>query len=112
MSVSQMSLREKRKIVDKVRRAVLARAAAAGRRPDPGFKLRESAYLTLHPHLAEHQHCGLCPDSEDVPRRKVVLPNGVVIFSSWYKVPTCENDAKVALREMRWLIEMEKQEAA
>ena len=94
---------EMARIVAKVRREARARALADGRRPDPGFKDREKAYLAAHPHLAEHAHCGLCPDSPDAPRKKVKLPNGIVIYSTWYKVPKTEADAKLALKEEHWL---------
>ena len=97
-----LSIQEMAKIVAKVRRETRARAAAVGRRPD-GFTDREKAYLKAHPHLAEHAHCGLCPDSPDALRKKVKLPNGIVIYSTWYKVPKTEADAKLALKEEHWL---------
>ena len=100
-----LTIQEMAKIVAKVRREVRARASAAGRRPDSGFSDREKAYLKAHPHLAEHAHCGLCPDSPDAPRKKVKLPNGIVIYSSWYKVPKTDEDAKRALKETLWLNE-------
>ncbi len=109
--VSTARARENAMRVAKVRREAKARAAAIGRAPDhKGFAAREAALLAARPHLAEHAHCGLCPDSE-VPRRRVKLPNGLVIHSSWYKVPTTDADAQLALRETRWLNEQARKAA-
>lgn len=95
----KLTKREKLAIVAKVRRQVQARAAAAGRLPDTaGFKQRQATYLAAHPHLARHNHCGLCPDSEP-PRHRVKLPNGIVIFSAWYKV----HDVVQSQREAKWM---------
>ena len=99
---------EMARIVAKVRRQTRAACDAAGRRPDSYLKYREQEYLRAHPHLAEHAHCGLCPDTEEWPRKKVKLPNGLVIYSSWYKVPVTEQDGKLALRETLWLIEQSR----
>ena len=85
--------------VAKVRREALARAAAIGRLSDSGFATREREYLKLHPHLAKHRHGGLLPDS-DRPRSRVVLPNGIVLCTSWYKV----HDVARSLREQCWLM--------
>jgi len=105
------STRDLDRVVAKVRREAKARADAIGRAPDPeGFAKREAAYLKEHPHLAEHQHCGLVPDS-DRPTRRVRLPNGIVIHTSWYKVPTTDADATLALREQRWLNEQARKAA-
>ena len=103
-----LSIQEMARIVAKVRRKARARWLADGHRPDPGFKDREKAYLEAHPHLAEHAHCGLCPDTEEWPRKKVKLPNGLVIYSSWYKVPVTEQDGKLALKETQWLLEQSR----
>jgi len=105
-----MSTLERREIewrAAKVRREARARADAIGRLPDPNFAKREAEHLAKHPHLAEHKHCGLCPDSEDRPRRRVVCPNGVALWSTWYKVPTTEADAKRDAKEQRWLMSPE-----
>ncbi len=82
---------------------IRAECNAAGRAPDGNFPKREAAYLAQHPHLAEHKHCGLCEDS-DTPKRKVELPNGIVIWSSWYKVPTTEADTKRDAKDNQWLL--------
>lgn len=66
------------------------------------FAKLEAAYLKVHPHLAKHRHCGLADDSE-LPRRRVVLPNGIVLWSTWYKVPTTDADHSKATAEDRWL---------
>lgn len=91
--------------VAKVRREAKARADAIGRMADPNFAKREAAYLMEHPHLAAHKHCGFAADSEDRPRRRVVCPNGVILLTTWYKVPTTDEDARRALRETKWLTE-------
>lgn len=97
-----------RKGVAKVRREAKARADAAMHH-DQLWKARfpklEQEYLAAHPHLAKHKHCGLCPDTVDRPRRKVTLPNGHVLFTTWYKVPTTGADAVKALKEAKWMNE-------
>lgn len=71
-------------------------------------KALESELLKEKPHLADHKHCGLCPDSEDRPKHKVVFPNGHVIWSSWYKVPKTDADARRAFAENKWLLEQSR----
>ncbi len=87
----------------KVRREAKARADAIGRLADSRFASREAAYLKAHPHLAKHKHCGLAPDTVDHPRKRVVMPNGFVLYSSWYKVPTTDADSRRAYREQQYL---------
>ncbi len=73
-------------------------------RADPTWDRRrrklEAALLDSAPHLAKQQHCGLAPDS-DAPRKRVKLPNGMVIWSSWY-TPAKESD-RTRQREQDWL---------
>ncbi len=59
----------------------------------------EAALLGTKPHLASQRVCGICPDCADRPKRKVKLPNGLILFSSWYKVPTTEADHRKAMKE-------------
>ena len=92
--MSSVQDRETAYRVAKVRREARARAAAIGRAPIrglgiaglPSFADREAAYAKLHPHLMAHKHSGLCPHSDDVPRKRIVLPNGLVLFTTCYKV--------------------------
>lgn len=77
-----------------------ARAANAGWREQ--FARLEAALLKEEPHLAAHRHCGLAEDS-DKPRKRVVLANGIEIYSTWYKPPTTDADNARALREQQWL---------
>lgn len=92
------------KRVKRIRREIAARCNRQGAAPDD-FARRESRYADAHPHLLRHKHCGLAPDSEDAhKRRKVVCPNGVVLWSTWYKVPTTDADHVKASRENRWLL--------
>jgi hypothetical protein len=115
--VLNLTKKEMAAILAKVRKRSNAEAAARcklavrGGCPGlPSFADREKAYAELHPHLLEQRHCGLCPDSE-APRRKIKLPNGLVIHSSWYKVPTGESDGKIAIAEQRWLLANEPEPA-
>jgi hypothetical protein len=103
----------------KKHRALMAREAASKARKGwpEHFARLEAELLKLKPHLAEQRHCGLAPDSESHPRRRVVMPNGKVIYSTWYKVPTTEADSKLAYREAMWLRDeyprlMQRREAA
>jgi len=97
--------------VKKNRARVKAECNRAGRN-DPTWPKRfarlEAALLEAQPHLAEHRRCGLCPDTESRPTRRatrrVVLPNGHVLYSTWYKVPTTDADHKKAYRETQWLL--------
>lgn len=70
------------------------------------FSRREREYAEAHPHLLEQQHCGLALNSER-PSRAVELPNGIVIHSTWYKVPTTDLDHTRAYREQQWLLSPE-----
>lgn len=69
----------------------------------PRFRKLEAELLKSKPHLAEQKFC-----TGDKPARRVVLPNGQVLWSTWYKVPTSEADAKLAAREQAWLIEQSR----
>ena len=93
------------RVVAKVRREAKARVDAIGRAPDKGFAAREQEYAMKHPRLMTHKHCGLCPDTDDRPRKRVQLSNGIVILTTWYRVPKTEADAKLALKEQTWLLE-------
>jgi hypothetical protein len=73
------------------------------------FSRLQASLLSRIPHLAEQRRCGLCRDSDQLLRR-VRLPNGFVLFSAWYKVPTTERDAKLARRESDWLYERQCQQ--
>jgi len=94
-----------------VRARTLADAKRAGARPDGGFADREREYLKLFPHLAEQRHCGLAPDSPDFPRRKVVMPNRIVFYSAWYKVPTSFAVAKKDARDNAFLLDQARARA-
>lgn len=95
--------RELAKSVAKVRREAKARANL----PDPNwpgrFKKLEAELLKARPHLALHKHCGLCPDTEKRPTKRVIMPNGFVLHTTWYKVPTTDADSRKASAEQRWL---------
>ncbi len=67
------------------------------------FERLQKELLEQKPHLANHKHCGLCPDSEDRPRHKVVFRNGHVMWSTWYKIPKTDADARQAAKEQKWL---------
>lgn len=104
-------LSSKERARDNVRRMRASRArtsAAANSRFDPAwsaaFDRLQRALLRDKPHLGEHKHCGYAPDSEDRPRRRVKCPNGVTLFTTWYKVPTTDTDSRTALAEANWLI--------
>lgn len=86
-----------------VRARVKAECDAKGRNDPtwPGRRAKlEEALLKERPHLAKQKHCGLAPDS-DAPRKRVVLPNGHVLYSTWYR-PSKESDP-TRLREQQWL---------
>jgi hypothetical protein len=59
----------------------------------------QAELLKAKPHLAEQEHC-----TADKPRRRVVCPNGVVLWTTWYKVPTTDADLKLAHREQMWML--------
>lgn len=88
-------------------RALIKRECDKLGRNDPSWPSRrrqlEAELLKAKPHLADQQHCGLCLDTEDRPRRRVVMPNGVVLFTTWYKVPTTDADLRRAFKEQQWL---------
>ena len=94
-----------------VRRARAHTRAACNARAygeSKAFAKREADYLASLPprkraRLMAQTHCGLVPES-DRPRRRVTMPNGHVLQTTWYKVPTSDTDATLALREQRWLI--------
>jgi hypothetical protein len=93
---------------------VRARVRRECNAPDPTwpsrFRKLEAELLKARPHLADQQFCGLAEGS-DAPRRRVLCPNGVVLFTTWYKVPTTEADARRAWREAQWLNEQGRRAA-
>jgi hypothetical protein len=105
-----LTAKEKEAIVRKVRKEAKARADRLTGAPDRRFHQREAEYLRAHPHLAKHKHCGICPDTIARPTRRVVMPNGVVLHTSWYKVPTTDADLKRAFKEQQWLCSKEGRE--
>jgi hypothetical protein len=94
------------KRVKRIRREIAARCNRQGSATDD-FARRESSYAATHPHLLKHTHCGLAHDeSNDSTKRarKVVMPNGFVLWSTWYKVPTTDADHVKASKENAWLL--------
>jgi hypothetical protein len=96
------------KRVKRIRREIAARCNRQGAAAD-GFARRESSYAEAHPHLLKHAHCGLARDDDDSGvstkrARKVVMPNGFVLWSTWYKVPTTDADHVKASKENAWLL--------
>lgn len=70
-------------------------------------KQRDNA-RRVRANIARNAHCSFAPlePGDDLPRRRVVMPNGVVIFSTWYKVPRTDADSRLAYRENRWLLDV------
>lgn len=106
MSIAQLSEKELQKLVNKIRKQIQAKQQQESKF-DGGWPARrkelEAKLLKAKPHLAEQTHCQLIIDDvNDAPRRKVVMSNGVVLYTTWYKVPTTEADAKRALNETLW----------
>ena len=89
----------------KANKARIRSNCAANMNYTSNFKKLEREYAEAHPHLLEQVHCGYCPDADARPTRAVKLPNGIVLHSAWYKVPTTDADATRAYREQLWLNE-------